>query len=171
MHGRGRVQGSSRPHRMELQHGQQSQDHKGLFPSPPDKKKKKKKKRHTYAHKHTPPTVWPTSNSAKSYLSPLLFVFMSVLSLSTNSFSALPPLPRHTHTHTLLSLFLFTHPIFSLHHLLLPPILAATSNSFRRKTRPSGTSQITHTHTHREGEHCNTCPVSLHVTGVPSDLI
>lgn len=48
MHGRGGVQGSSRPHRMELQHGQQSQDHKGLCP--PDKKKKEEEEKTSHLH-------------------------------------------------------------------------------------------------------------------------
>lgn len=69
-------------------------------------------------------------------------------------------------------LFLFLSSNFSLYPLL-PPILDLTSNTLRRKTRPTETRQITHTHT--KGERTSqfpSLPLALFLCAcVPSDLM
>lgn len=159
VHGRWGVQGSPRSDRMELQHRQQSQDHKGLcahftrplLPCHPF---------NTYMHAHTarPTTEWSifTSITLDCILFSLLFSLICLHPALLSPF---------TQYHFFFTQFLSLYFSSGL-------VLALTSNILWRKIRPTRTRQIKHTRTLNMNitiPFTLTCPASLRLTGMPSD--
>lgn len=159
MHGRWGVQGAPRSDRMELQHRQQSQDHKGLcahftrplsLPCHPF---------NTYMHLARPTTEWSIFTSITLDYILLFSLLFSLICLRPVFFLLSPNIT-----------FFFTQ--FLSLYFSSGLILAPTSNILWRKIRPTRTRQIKHTRTLNMNitiPFTLTCPASLRLTGMPSD--